>query len=86
MSANDTPRIDRLNAACDCVLGKLEGLLYGKAPLSDALYDLKSYNAALDCLKVLAASYDKICDIEQYGDDMHHVYIEFADDVEQFSL
>ena len=82
---SEPTRIDRLNAVCDCVLGKVEGLLYGNTPLSDSLYDLKAISAALDGIKLLAMSYDKICDIERSSDDMHHVYIEFSPDAEQYS-
>lgn len=79
------PRVDRLNAVCDNVLGRIEELLYGKAPLSDALYDLKALYMALDDIKLLTMSYAKICDIERSSDDVHHVYVEFADGVEDYA-
>lgn len=54
--------IQRLEAVCDSLLSKLEGLLSSNEELADCLYQMKGIVVMLDAVKVLSAVYEKIYD------------------------
>lgn len=50
----------RLEVVCDSLLSKLEDLLGSDGDIADFLYQMKAIGVMLDCVKVLAAVYEKI--------------------------
>lgn len=52
----------RLEAVCDSLLSRLEGLLSTNEELADCLYQMKAIVVMLDAVKVLSAVYEKIYD------------------------